>query len=64
LPPSPDFLPAEFRGLTPAQADARWTEWRAKRDAAIRARVEAGVTYMSLPGIGDAGDRVIWYQKR
>jgi hypothetical protein len=22
------------------------------------------VTYMSLPGIGDAGDRVIWYQRQ
>ena len=24
----------------------------------------ADVTYMSLPGIGDTGDRVIWYQKQ
>jgi len=22
------------------------------------------VTYMSLPGIGETGDRVIWYQKQ
>jgi hypothetical protein len=24
----------------------------------------ADVTYMSLPGIGETGDRVIWYQKQ
>ena len=37
-----DFLPAEFRGVTPAQAEARWPDWVTKRDAAIRARVEGG----------------------
>jgi SAM-dependent methyltransferase len=37
-----DFLPVEFRGRTPAQAEALWPEWVAKRDAAIRARVAGG----------------------
>ena len=37
-----DFVPAEFRGLMPAQAEARWPDWVTKRDAAIRARVEGG----------------------
>jgi hypothetical protein len=37
-----DFLPVEFRGLPPAQAAARWPEWVAARDAAIRGRIEAG----------------------
>jgi hypothetical protein len=36
-----DFLPAEFRGR-PQQVEAEWPAWVAKRDAAIRARVEAG----------------------
>ena len=37
-----DFLPAEFRGVVPAQAEAQWPDWVATRDAAIRARVEGG----------------------
>jgi hypothetical protein len=37
-----DFLPAEFRGVMPAQAEALWPEWVTKRDAAIRGRVEGG----------------------
>ena len=37
-----DFLPAEFRGVAPAQAEAQWPDWVARRDAAIRARVEGG----------------------
>jgi hypothetical protein len=37
-----DFLPAEFRGLMPAEAETRWPVWIATRDAAIRARVAAG----------------------
>ena len=37
-----DFLPAEFRGFVPAQAEAQWPNWVARRDGAIRARVEGG----------------------
>jgi len=37
-----DLLPAEFRGLTPAQREAAWPGWVRQRDAAIRARVAEG----------------------
>jgi hypothetical protein len=37
-----DLLPAEFRGLTPAQREAAWPGWVMRRDAAIRARVAEG----------------------
>ena len=38
----PDLLPAELRGLTPAQREAAWQGWVARRDAEIRARVDEG----------------------
>ena len=37
-----DLLPAEFRGLTPAQREAAWPGWVRQRDATIRARVAEG----------------------
>ena len=37
-----DLLPPELRDQTPAEREATWTDWVARRDAAIRARVELG----------------------
>ncbi|MGH9254140.1 MAG: class I SAM-dependent methyltransferase [Vicinamibacterales bacterium] len=37
-----DLLPPELRGRTPVDLEAAWSEWVARRDAAIRARVDEG----------------------
>jgi SAM-dependent methyltransferase len=37
-----NLLPAELRGKTPAELAAIWPDWVSRRDATIRARVEAG----------------------
>ncbi|MGH8650139.1 MAG: hypothetical protein ACREUP_12685, partial [Burkholderiales bacterium] len=37
-----DLLPPELRGRTPADLEAAWPEWVARRDTAIRARVDEG----------------------
>jgi hypothetical protein len=37
-----DLLPSDLRGRTAPEVDALWPEWVSRRDAAIRARVEAG----------------------
>jgi hypothetical protein len=37
-----DLLPPELREQTPAEREATWRDWVSRRDAAIRARVEAG----------------------
>jgi hypothetical protein len=37
-----DLIPAELRALSPAQREAMWPEWVSRRDADIRARLEAG----------------------
>jgi SAM-dependent methyltransferase len=37
-----NLLPAELRSKTPAELQAVWPDWVARRDAAIRARVEQG----------------------
>ena len=38
----PDLLPADLRGLSPAQREATWDAWITRRDADIRARVADG----------------------
>ena len=37
-----ETVPAEVRGLTGSDADARWSAWRKERDAAIRRRIATG----------------------
>jgi hypothetical protein len=37
-----DLLPAELRGLTPAEREQAWPGWVMRRDAEIRARVDEG----------------------
>lgn len=37
-----DLLPPDLRDKTPAEREAVWSEWSARRDAAIRARVASG----------------------
>ena len=37
-----DLAPSDLRGRAPAEIEAFWPEWVSRRDAAIRARVEAG----------------------
>ena len=38
----PELLPAELRGLTPAQREEAWQAWVMRRDAEIRERVDEG----------------------
>ena len=37
-----DLAPSDLRGRAPAEIEASWSEWVSQRDAAIRARVDAG----------------------
>ena len=67
-----DLLPQDLREKTPREREAVWPEWVARRDADIHARIAGGdedsiinfLTYIVLPGIGDTGDRIIWYQRQ
>jgi hypothetical protein len=49
-----DLIPADLRNKTPTQREAMWPAWISARDAAVRARVEAGdedsVVYLLLFG--------------
>lgn len=38
----PDLLPPDLRGKTPGEREATWSEWVARRDADIRARIAEG----------------------
>jgi SAM-dependent methyltransferase len=38
----PQLWPAALQGLAPAAVEARWSDWVAREDAAIRARVQEG----------------------